>query len=80
MTANWNAQWREQILPTLADDTWDLIVIGGGISGAGIVREAARRAGVVCCWSSAILPGAPPADHRKWSTAVCGTSPRVSGA
>ena len=43
MTANWNAQWREQILPTLADETWDLIVIGGGISGAGILREAARR-------------------------------------
>lgn len=43
MTANWNAQWREQMLPTLADETWDLIVIGGGISGAGIVREAARR-------------------------------------
>ncbi|SDT53389.1 glycerol-3-phosphate dehydrogenase [Pseudomonas sp. Z003-0.4C(8344-21)] len=40
---NWNAAWREQMLPTLADERWDLIVIGGGISGAGIVREAARR-------------------------------------
>lgn len=43
MTAQWNAAWRQQILPTLADETWDLIVIGGGISGAGILREAARR-------------------------------------
>lgn len=43
MTVDWNAQWREQIMPTLADQTWDLIVIGGGISGAGILREAARR-------------------------------------
>ncbi|MBV4488109.1 glycerol-3-phosphate dehydrogenase/oxidase [Pseudomonas sp. SWRI153] len=43
MNSDWNAQWREQILPTLADEAWDLIVIGGGISGAGIVREAARR-------------------------------------
>jgi glycerol-3-phosphate dehydrogenase len=43
MSQDWNAAWRQQILPTLADETWDLIVIGGGISGAGILREAARR-------------------------------------
>jgi glycerol-3-phosphate dehydrogenase len=43
MSQHWNAAWRQQVLPTLAEETWDLIVIGGGISGAGIVREAARR-------------------------------------
>jgi glycerol-3-phosphate dehydrogenase len=43
MSQEWNAAWRQQILPTLAEETWDLIVIGGGISGAGILREAARR-------------------------------------
>ncbi|MEZ1323478.1 glycerol-3-phosphate dehydrogenase/oxidase [Pseudomonas fluorescens] len=43
MSQDWNAAWRQQILPTLAEETWDLIVIGGGISGAGILREAARR-------------------------------------
>jgi len=43
MSQDWNAAWRQQVLPTLADETWDLIVIGGGISGAGILREAARR-------------------------------------
>ncbi|CAI8776095.1 glycerol-3-phosphate dehydrogenase/oxidase [Pseudomonas sp. IT-P395] len=43
MSPDWNAAWRQQILPTLAEETWDLIVIGGGISGAGILREAARR-------------------------------------
>lgn len=43
MSQDWNATWRQQILPTLAEETWDLIVIGGGISGAGILREAARR-------------------------------------
>lgn len=43
MSQDWNAAWRQQILPTLADESWDLIVIGGGISGAGILREAARR-------------------------------------
>ena len=39
----WNAAWREQALPTLAEQEWDLLVIGGGICGAGILREAARR-------------------------------------
>jgi glycerol-3-phosphate dehydrogenase len=43
MSPDWNAAWRQQVLPSLADETWDLIVIGGGISGAGILREAARR-------------------------------------
>jgi len=40
---HWNAAWREQALPELAARDWDLIVVGGGISGAGILREAARR-------------------------------------
>lgn len=39
----WNAAWRAQALPALADAEWDLLVIGGGICGAGILREAARR-------------------------------------
>lgn len=43
MSQDWNAAWRQQVLPTLAQQPWDLIVIGGGISGAGILREAARR-------------------------------------
>ncbi|WP_313462984.1 FAD-dependent oxidoreductase, partial [Pseudomonas nitroreducens] len=39
----WNAAWRAQALPELAARDWDLIVVGGGITGAGILREAARR-------------------------------------
>lgn len=39
----WNAAWRERALPGLAARDWDLLVIGGGICGAGILREAARR-------------------------------------
>jgi len=42
MTA-WNAAWRQQALPQLAAQPWDLLVIGGGINGAGILREAARQ-------------------------------------
>ncbi|MEO9333726.1 glycerol-3-phosphate dehydrogenase/oxidase [Ectopseudomonas guguanensis] len=39
----WNATWRTRALPELAANDWDLLVIGGGICGAGILREAARR-------------------------------------
>ena len=46
----WNAAWRERALPELAAPEWDLLVIGGGISGAGILREAARRG-----WSCLLL-------------------------
>lgn len=37
----WNSGWRDQVWSQLQDD-WDLIVIGGGITGAGILREATR--------------------------------------
>jgi glycerol-3-phosphate dehydrogenase len=37
----WNKNWREAVWPQLNEE-FDLIVIGGGITGAGILREAAR--------------------------------------
>lgn len=37
----WQKGWRDQIWSQL-DQPWDLIVIGGGITGAGILREATR--------------------------------------
>jgi glycerol-3-phosphate dehydrogenase len=40
----WNNGWRERVWSEL-NRPWDLIVIGGGITGAGILREA-RRAGL----------------------------------
>jgi len=42
----WSHNWRDKIWATL-DRPWDLIVIGGGITGAGILREA-TRAGLRC--------------------------------
>lgn len=36
----WQPGWREQWLGELSQE-WDILVIGGGISGAGILREAA---------------------------------------
>lgn len=37
----WERGWRNQVWDRL-QQPWDLIVIGGGITGAGILREAAR--------------------------------------
>jgi glycerol-3-phosphate dehydrogenase len=42
MSAHWNSGGRAGAAQLLARD-WDLIVIGGGITGAGILLEAARR-------------------------------------
>jgi len=38
-TIRWNDEWRGEILSRLNQD-WDLVIIGGGITGAGIFRSA----------------------------------------
>src|SRR5574340_92558 len=38
----WNQAWRDRAWSGLGDERWDLIIIGGGITGAGILREAAH--------------------------------------
>lgn len=42
MSGPWQNGWRAS-LPALAAREWDLLIIGGGITGAGILLEAARR-------------------------------------
>ncbi len=42
MNSAWPRGWRDE-LPALAQRDWDLLIIGGGITGAGILLEAARR-------------------------------------
>lgn len=37
----WHNNWRDEIWEGL-DREWDLLIVGGGITGAGILREAAR--------------------------------------
>jgi glycerol-3-phosphate dehydrogenase len=37
----WENQWRDKIWQSISDQ-WDVIVVGGGITGAGILREATR--------------------------------------
>ncbi|HEY8497123.1 MAG TPA: FAD-dependent oxidoreductase, partial [Limnochordales bacterium] len=34
---------RDHMLRQLADETFDLLIIGGGITGVGVAREASRR-------------------------------------
>ena len=42
MTAlTWDASWRARTLAGL-DQPWDLVVVGGGIAGAGVLRAASR--------------------------------------
>lgn len=40
---HWSAKGRQEHLPHLSDEHWDIIIIGGGISGAGLLFEASRR-------------------------------------
>ena len=42
MNDPWHTGWR-CCVPELAAREWDLLIIGGGITGAGILLEAARR-------------------------------------
>jgi glycerol-3-phosphate dehydrogenase len=37
----WQRNWREKIWSEI-DQDWDMIIVGGGITGAGILREATR--------------------------------------
>ncbi|AKX44538.1 FAD-dependent oxidoreductase [Thiopseudomonas alkaliphila] len=41
--APWNHQWRKQQLSDLLSQQWDLVVVGGGITGAGILLAAAQQ-------------------------------------
>src|SRR5512139_2918021 len=38
----WITGWRESLWSELPGQPWDILVIGGGITGAGILREATR--------------------------------------
>ncbi|MGF1472492.1 MAG: glycerol-3-phosphate dehydrogenase/oxidase [Rubrobacteraceae bacterium] len=39
----WEPGWRETVLEAATTTEWDLVVIGGGITGAGILRESVRQ-------------------------------------
>ena len=37
----WGQNWRNDVWEKL-DQPWDVVIVGGGITGAGILREATR--------------------------------------
>lgn len=41
----WGRGWRSEMISEIksSNETWDLLIVGGGITGAGIYREATRR-------------------------------------
>lgn len=43
METRWSAKDRQEHLAAIKDRTFDLVIIGGGITGAGVAREAALR-------------------------------------
>lgn len=45
----WERGWRDAVWSQLAQE-WDILIIGGGITGAGILREAARAG-----WSALLV-------------------------
>lgn len=67
---------RQQILADLRSGKaqFDVVVIGGGITGAGAAREAAGSGLKTLLVEQRISPGAPPAAPPKWSTVVCAIS------
>lgn len=49
MNTRFSFRDRPQVLKAAQNETYDLIVIGGGINGAGVARDAARRGLSVLC-------------------------------
>ena len=53
-----SANSREQSIEKLESEVFDLVVIGGGITGAGIALDAASRGLSVALLENMILPAA----------------------
>ena len=60
---------RNQALTVACNEHWDVIVIGGGITGAGILREAARRKLKVLLLEQQDFAWEHQAGPRNWCTA-----------
>ena len=60
-------------LASLERDEFDLVVIGGGITGAGVALDAATRGYSVALVEEPTSPPAPRAARRSSSTAGCAT-------
>jgi len=57
---------------------WDMIVVGGGATGAGVAIDAATAVTTCSCWSRATSARAPPAAAPSWCMAACVTWNRAT--
>ena len=74
MTANYlDLRDRTATFSALKSEVFDILVIGGGITGAGIARDAAMRGLSVCLVEAQDFASALPAAPQKWCMAVCVT-------
>ena len=65
---------RDENLALLGTGTFDVLVVGGGITGAGVALDAAVPGPAHRRWSSgATSPRAPRRSPPSWSTAACAT-------
>jgi glycine/D-amino acid oxidase-like deaminating enzyme len=62
---------RQQLLAEMRNGkslNWDVIVVGGGITGAGVLREARRRGYKALLLEQQDFSWAPLVGHQKWCT------------
>ena len=64
---------RSQALAALTEEQFDVVVVGGGITGAGVALDAPRAATASRCWSAPTTPPARRAVRASSSTAACAT-------
>lgn len=69
-----NAQQRNNDLRAMAEHPVDVLVIGGGITGAGIALDAATRGLSTAIIDAQDWAQAPPRAPPSWCTAGCATS------
>ena len=71
---------RDQALETMAAERFDVVVIGGGITGAGVALDAATRGYCGALVVTAEFASGTSAGPRSWSTEGCATcSSSISG-
>lgn len=63
----WKRGFRDEIWSRL-DQKWDLIIVGGGITGAGILGEATRHGKRPSLLKPTISHRAHQADRPNWCT------------
>lgn len=68
---------RDEQLDALGSDAFDILIVGGGVTGAYTALDASLRGYRVALVEKAILPPAPRRNRQKWFTAGCATLNRA---